>query len=146
MLNRITHRAIFSAFFKRWLWLSFIKGYRVIILDAPLLFESGLQRICDVTIAVSVPEATQIARVLKRDGMSEAEAKQRIGAQMTREERAARATLVVDNDGAEDALKPKAEDAVRRLHATVGWWPSTTGLLTSIVVSAAATVVLMLLR
>lgn len=56
------------------------QGVRVVVLDVPLLFETGLDQRCDLTILVTAPPAVQRFRVLKRPGMT-AEKLERIRAQ-----------------------------------------------------------------
>ena len=69
----------------------------VAILDAPLLFESGMDELCGETWTMSVDEAAQIARVRERDGLSEAQARARIANQLPMAERNARAARVIDS-------------------------------------------------
>ena len=69
----------------------------VAILDVPLLFESGMDALCGETWAMSADEATQIARIRERDGLSEAQARARIANQLPMAERNARATRVIDS-------------------------------------------------
>ena len=69
----------------------------VAVLDVPLLFESGMDALCDETWAMSADEATQIERVRTRDGLSEAQARARIANQMPMAERNARAARVIDS-------------------------------------------------
>ncbi|MGN1095528.1 MAG: dephospho-CoA kinase [Eubacteriales bacterium] len=54
---------------------------RSIVIDAPLLFESGLDRICDATVGVIAPENVRIKRLALRDGIGEDVAKKRFSAQ-----------------------------------------------------------------
>ena len=69
----------------------------VAVLDVPLLFESGMDEMCGETWAMSADEATQIARVRARDGLTEAQARARIANQLPMAERNARATRVIDS-------------------------------------------------
>ena len=69
----------------------------VAVLDVPLLFESGMDALCDETWAMSADEAVQIERVRVRDGLTEAQARARIANQMPMAERNARATRVIDS-------------------------------------------------
>lgn len=57
------------------------KSNKNILLDAPLLFEAGLDRICDATIAIIADSVTRIDRIKLRDGISEQTAKGRIASQ-----------------------------------------------------------------
>jgi dephospho-CoA kinase len=72
----------------------------------PLLVESGdyRQRV-DRVLVVDCPEATQIARVRARSGLSEAQAEAIVRAQASRAERRAAADDVIDNGGSRDALR-----------------------------------------
>ena len=69
----------------------------VAVLDVPLLFESGMDEMCGETWAMSADEATQIARVRARDGLTEAQARARIANQLPMAELNARATRVIDS-------------------------------------------------
>lgn len=70
----------------------------VVILDVPLLFETGMDALCDEVWAVSVPENVQLERVLERDGLSVDAARARIAGQMAMEERNNRADKVIMTD------------------------------------------------
>lgn len=70
---------------------------RVTVLDVPLLFEAGLDALCDETWAMSADEETQLARICARDGLSAGQARARISGQMSMAERNARADRVIDS-------------------------------------------------
>ena len=70
---------------------------RVTVLDVPLLFETGMEEICDEVWTMSADEETQIARVCARDGLSAEQARARIAGQMSMAERNARADRVIDS-------------------------------------------------
>nr|WP_243150307.1 dephospho-CoA kinase [Acutalibacter sp. 1XD8-36] len=70
-----------------------------VLLDAPTLFESGLDSICRRILAVTAPEEVRIRRVMARDGLDEAEALARFSAQHPEEYYIQRADLAVDNGG-----------------------------------------------
>ena len=65
----------------------------------PLLFEAGMHQDLAEVIVVYAPEALQLERLRRRDGLGEKEALARIRAQMSIEEKKDRATLVIDNSG-----------------------------------------------
>lgn len=73
------------------------QGYRVVVLDVPLLFETGMDVLCDETWTMSVDEKTQVQRVCVRDDLSEDQARARISAQLPMEERNARANRVINS-------------------------------------------------
>jgi dephospho-CoA kinase len=68
-----------------------------IIIDAPLLFEVGLDRICEKVIVIYAKHSLQIKRFMKRDRLSKEEAEKRIAVQMPIEEKMMLATVVIDN-------------------------------------------------
>ena len=70
----------------------------VAVVDVPLLYESGHEGDFDRVIVTSCPPEIQLARLLER-GMSDADARQRLAAQWSNEEKAARATFVIRTDG-----------------------------------------------
>lgn len=68
-------------------------------LVSPLLFESGQAALTDKTLVVDAPEDLQIARTCARDQNTETQVRQIIAAQLSRQDRLAKADYVVDNSG-----------------------------------------------
>ncbi|MET7648414.1 dephospho-CoA kinase [Streptomyces sp. NPDC005426] len=79
----------------------------VVVHDVPLLTENGLAPLYDLVVVVDAAPETQLDRLVRLRGMTEQEARARMGAQATREERRAVADLVIDNDGPIEALEPQ---------------------------------------
>ena len=75
-------------------------GAKLVFLNVPLLFETGMDALCDETWVIQVKPETQLKRVMERDGLDEAEAQKRIESQMSTEEKVRRATVVINNDHA----------------------------------------------
>ncbi len=80
-------------------------GSCVCVLDVPLLFETGMERLCDETWLVYVPREEQVRRIVARDGLSEEAACARIDSQMPLEEKLRRADVAIDNSGSVAELK-----------------------------------------
>ena len=90
-------------------------GARIAVLDAPLLFESGMDRICGQTVAVLAPPEERLRRIRRRDGITEDQARIRMGAQPSDDYYTARASLVIRNDGDIARLRSAAEELAAKL-------------------------------
>ncbi len=71
----------------------------VVVFDIPLLVENRLEAGYDVVVVVDAPEDVRLARLSRDRGMAEAEARSRMEAQASREERLEVADFVIDNSG-----------------------------------------------
>jgi dephospho-CoA kinase len=71
----------------------------LVVIESAILLEKPLfAGVMDGTVAVTAPEAVRIARVMARDGVSEAQVRQRMAAQWSDAERAAHADFILEND------------------------------------------------
>jgi dephospho-CoA kinase len=77
----------------------------VVVHVIPLLVETGQQDLFDIVVVVDVDQQTQLRRLVSRDGLSEADARARLTAQASREQRRAAADIVIDNSGSVTDLK-----------------------------------------
>lgn len=107
LLNSITHPYIIA------LTAKILKKMRearepAAVIDAPLLFESGMDGICDKTVAVVAPEEERLRRILLRDGMTERLARERMAAQNPESYYTSRAAVVLKNDGGREQLCEEA--------------------------------------
>ncbi|MFE9818964.1 dephospho-CoA kinase [Streptomyces sp. NBC_00236] len=82
----------------------------VVVHDVPLLTENSLAPLYDLVIVVDAAPETQLDRLVRLRGMTEQEARARMAAQATREQRRAVADLVIDNDGPIEALEPQVRE------------------------------------
>lgn len=85
------------------------------VIDAPLLFEAGLDRRCDAVIFVEAPRGVRLRRVRDGRGWDEPELARREGSQLPLDEKRRRADHIVSNDGDLDELA----EQVRRILATI---------------------------
>src|SRR5690606_6631957 len=81
------------------------QGYKTIIMDIPLLFESRLQHLVDKILVVSVTEEKQFSRLVERNGFSEKEARARISSQLPMSVKEDGADAVIYNNGTLDETK-----------------------------------------
>lgn len=79
----------------------------IVVHDVPLLVENGMGALYDLVVVVDASVGTQLDRLVRQRGMAESEARQRMAAQATREERRAVADVVIDNDGPLEQLEPQ---------------------------------------
>ena len=85
------------------------------IADIPLLFETGRATEFDAIVLTSCSPATQLQRLLAREGMSDVEARQRIAAQLPTDEKVPRANFVINTDGTFAETDTQVDDVIRRL-------------------------------
>ncbi|MFD7713593.1 dephospho-CoA kinase [Streptomyces sp. NPDC059785] len=82
----------------------------VVVHDVPLLTENGLAPLYDLVIVVDAPPETQLDRLVRLRGMTEEDARARMAAQATREQRLEIADIVIDNDVPLDALERRVQE------------------------------------
>lgn len=87
----------------------------VVVHDVPLLTENGLAPLYDRVVVVDASPATQLDRLVRLRGMDDGEARARMAAQATREERLAVADMVIDNDGPLEELEPQVRKVWEQL-------------------------------
>ena len=81
-----------------------------LLIDAPLLFEAGLDKECDLVLLIVADMDVRIHRVCARDGATEQEVRNRINSQMSDEEKISRSHVVVDNSGSLEELEEQLEE------------------------------------
>jgi dephospho-CoA kinase len=114
-LNAILHPLIINTVRERVAALGRQYPEALVVTDIPLLIECGLQHEFDAVIVVWSPVELQRKRLMERDGLSAAEAQQRIDAQMALNEKQNHATYVIKNDGSEK----QTEEQVKKIFLTI---------------------------
>ncbi|KAM6451207.1 dephospho-CoA kinase domain-containing protein isoform 1-T4 [Liasis olivaceus] len=115
LLNSITHPEIQKEMLKQILKY-FVLGYRYVILDIPLLFETKmLSKFMKHTVVVYCDPQAQLSRLMHRNGLTQTEAEARIAAQMPLAQKVKLADHVIDNSGEAEATKRQ----VLELHAAL---------------------------
>lgn len=92
-------------------------GAKILLIDAPTLFEAGYDKSCDVTVSILAPTKVRVARISERDNISESDALLRIKAQKNDSFYKEHSALVIINDSDEETLKRKAETLIKELLA-----------------------------
>ncbi|MEV7679307.1 dephospho-CoA kinase [Streptomyces sp. NPDC056909] len=87
----------------------------IVVHDVPLLVENGMAGLFDLVVVVDASPETQLDRLVRQRGMAESEARDRMAAQATREERRAVADVVIDNDGPLERLEPRVREVWKEL-------------------------------
>ena len=82
------------------------------VIDAPLLFESGMDTICDKTLAVLAPQDLRLQRIMQRDGITADAARRRMNAQHDDAFYRERADITIINDTDEDTLCARLDGAL----------------------------------
>lgn len=101
-LNAITHTAV-----RREVMHQLESAPSFAAIDAIALFESGLNTLCDQTVAVIAPEEARVKRLQLRDGISESYARSRIAAQHGDDWFRAHCDSVLENDGTQESFRKK---------------------------------------
>jgi dephospho-CoA kinase len=113
-LEAITHPAVRDATLEEVARLA-ADGHELAFHDVPLLYEVGLEGTVDSVVVVWTPRAVQLERLVRRNSLSPAEAEARLAAQLSLDEKAARADFVIENQGPPEALAGKADRLLAEL-------------------------------
>ena len=93
----------------------FRKEKAFFLLDAPTLFESGIDDLCDYVVSVVADKKTTVNRIMKRDGLTEAEAIARISSQHDKDFYIGRSNYYVENDGDLHRFFAEIKDIINRV-------------------------------
>jgi len=114
--QRIKYEAIIMPYIKEEIQEAFKRyeanGESLVILDAPLLIETGLYKEMDYIILVWTDNRTQIQRVKIRDKISNLDAISRVNSQMSIEEKKQFANIIIDNNGEVSKTETQVKDIV----------------------------------
>lgn len=90
-------------------------GVPLVVGDIPLLYEADFTPYFDGVAVVTVSAATQLRRLMARDGLSRTAAEQRIAAQLPLAEKVAKADFVIENDGSPEQREQQVATLLKRL-------------------------------
>lgn len=103
-LERITHPRVRDLMQRR-IAAALAADADLIVAEVPLLFETKSEGLYEGVMVVYAPPAVQLERLMARDGVDTAAARQRLTAQIPIDEKRERATWVIDNSGSVDATR-----------------------------------------
>ncbi len=106
-LNEITHKHVLSEV--RRIISEMPTDIPAVLIDAPMLFESGFDRECDGVICVVAPQSIRIARITARDGIDEESARRRIAKQLPDEYLIGHSDYTIVNDGSIEHLSEQVK-------------------------------------
>jgi dephospho-CoA kinase len=113
-LNAIVHPAVRWLMVKSVVWEWLVRGSKVVILDIPLLFESGLDMFCGISVMVATEPEIQLRRLLERDArLGEEDARGRITSQWPVQDKKKLADIVIENDSSKEDLERRVAEVVR---------------------------------
>ena len=115
-LNSVTHPAIRAESERRFADAE-AAGEPAVVYDMPLLVDIGMHRDMDLTVVVDVDADQRVRRLVSSRGLDEADARARIAQQIDDATRKAAADVIIDNNGAIDALSPQVDELIARLKA-----------------------------
>jgi dephospho-CoA kinase len=96
------------------------RGQRLVVLDIPLLFETGGQRRCDAVIVVSAPAPVQKGRVLARPGMTQEKFAAIVAKQWPDSRKRALAHAIIDTGRGFDSARRQVQDVIRSFAGRAG--------------------------
>lgn len=96
------------------------QGYRVVLVDVPLMYESGWEKTFDLIIVVYVPRHVQQTRLVERDKMAPEDAMARLESQMPIDEKRDQADKIIDNSGSLERTREQVESILLELRAMAG--------------------------
>ncbi|OXM84330.1 dephospho-CoA kinase [Paenibacillus rigui] len=108
-LQEITHPPIRATIRERMAEYERSNPDKLVVVDIPLLYESGLQSMFEAVMVVYVPRTVQLDRLMLRDGLSREQAEQRLQAQMDIERKKELADIVIDNQGTMEQTEGQVE-------------------------------------
>lgn len=90
-------------------------GTKIVVVDIPLLFESGFEKYMDKIVVVFTERELQVERLIDRDNISEEYAEMKINAQLSLDEKMKRADFVIDNSKSILQTKKDFLDVIEKL-------------------------------
>lgn len=91
-------------------------NHEFVLLDAPTLFEAGMDKRCDYIVSVTAEEELRLKRVMERDGLDEESAGKRFASQLTAEFFETHSSYVIRNNGSMENVRSQTLDVIADLY------------------------------
>ncbi len=104
LINEITHSEIKKKIFENLAKIKATELDGIVFIDAPLLFETGMDRLCDEVWLIISNVEERIERVIQRDAIREEDVLRRMNSQMGDKEKMKLATIIIENFGTKEEL------------------------------------------
>ena len=99
-------------------WTGTLAGYDICVLESAILFESGFDRITDLTVCVDAPLELRLQRCMKRDNTDRSSILKRIRSQMDQDEKCRMADYVIVNENVHD-LESQIDALIEKVRKTI---------------------------
>ena len=116
-LNSVTHPAVIALLLRRAEAILLESPRIPVLMDVPLLFESGMDRCCDRVLTVAADDELRYERIMRRDGLTREQAAERIGKQLPQQEKCRRSDAVISNNGSLTELARSIDRALTAIGA-----------------------------
>lgn len=113
IINNIVHPCVIEEFSKKLEELN--NRYDLVIVDAPLIFESGFDSHLDYTVLIYSTYKTRLERALRRENLSREDILRRMELQMPEEEKRELASFIIENNGTIEQLKAAIDEFYQNL-------------------------------
>ncbi len=115
VFNQIAHKYVRLAF------RDFIEKtkFNHVLLDAPLLFEAGMDEICHATVVVTASYDIRMERIVQRDGLTKEAAERRLASQIPDSELLTKCNYVISNDGSLEELYHKTKKIIEQIREDI---------------------------
>ena len=90
-----------------------------VVFDAPQLFESNMDAVCDVIVSVTADEGVRAGRIIERDGLTREQARERISAQHSEEFFRSHSDYILENNGNILRFKAQTSALIEKIQAGV---------------------------
>lgn len=115
IMDKLMHTRILEIIYEKIVYFREADNQKVIFIDAPLLFETGLDNSVGEIWVVDADDETRIKRIMERDNINRADILKRIANQMDRQEKNHRANEILHNSGEKTELYQQIEKLIQNI-------------------------------